>query len=290
MTSAEMEATLQFNCDPAYLPEAAKWFTAFTLANNHTDNQGVDGFLETQQNLDRNRIQYFGHYDPYKLDEVCEVLSIPTRATMSNGSTETGKLPMTFCGYHGVFKVPPQQAIAVMGRYSRVMPVFALPHMGLEYKPVPDALKVSTYRKMIDDGADAVLGDHPHWIQNTEAYNGHLIVYSMGNFMFDQQGSAELVRSAGIRMDVTVGKIDQSELRKWLKVGAKCTEYHDTCLEQIEKQKLGKLPFTVRFSVIGTKDDGKATHPATASETEGILKRLDWASTATKLHFPYNSP
>lgn len=44
MSSAEMEQHLQFNCSPEYLPEAAKWFTAFSLANNHTDNHGAEGF------------------------------------------------------------------------------------------------------------------------------------------------------------------------------------------------------------------------------------------------------
>lgn len=47
-TSAQQEATLSFNCRPEYLPEAAKYFTAFTLANNHTDNQGPEGFTETR--------------------------------------------------------------------------------------------------------------------------------------------------------------------------------------------------------------------------------------------------
>lgn len=44
--------------------EAAKWFTAFTLANNHTDSRGPAGFTETQKHLDENGIQYFGAPDP----------------------------------------------------------------------------------------------------------------------------------------------------------------------------------------------------------------------------------
>jgi poly-gamma-glutamate synthesis protein (capsule biosynthesis protein) len=289
MTSAEMEAALQFNCDPSYLPEAAKWFTAVTLANNHTDNQGEDGFKETQKNLEANKIQHFGHYDPRKLDEVCDVLAIPTQVTMKDGSVEKGQLPMAFCGFHGVFRIPPDESMAVMERYSKVMPVFAMPHMGLEYQPAPDALKTATYHKMIDHGADAVLGDHPHWVQNTEVYNGHLIVYSMGNFMFDQQDNAEVVRSAGIKVNVAVGEIDPAVLKQWLDIGATCATYHDTCLEKIEQQKLAKLPVTIKFGVVGTKDDGKITHPATVAETDGILKRLNWAPSMVKLQAPYGS-
>jgi hypothetical protein len=37
-----------------YTPEAAKWFDAFTLANNHTDNmEEVDGLDQTRQNLQK---------------------------------------------------------------------------------------------------------------------------------------------------------------------------------------------------------------------------------------------
>ncbi|TAL14292.1 hypothetical protein EPN95_03535, partial [Patescibacteria group bacterium] len=106
MTSAEMDALLQFNCSPDYLPEAAKWFTAFTLANNHTDNQGVDGFNETKANLEKNGIQYFGHYDPRELNDLCDVISMPVTVTNDDNSTSKGKLPIAMCGYHGVFRIP----------------------------------------------------------------------------------------------------------------------------------------------------------------------------------------
>jgi poly-gamma-glutamate synthesis protein (capsule biosynthesis protein) len=41
------------------------------------------------------------------------------------------------------------------------------------------------YRFFIDSGADAVVGHHPHWYSGFEEYNGCLIFYSLGNFIFD---------------------------------------------------------------------------------------------------------
>ena len=38
---------------------------------------------------------------------------------------------------------------------------------------------------MIDAGADVVVGSHPHVTQGAEYYRGKLIVYSLGNFVFD---------------------------------------------------------------------------------------------------------
>jgi poly-gamma-glutamate synthesis protein (capsule biosynthesis protein) len=289
MTSAEMDQTLTFNCSPDYLPEAAKWFTAFTLANNHTDNQGIEGFAETKQHLDESGIQYFGHYDPRVIEDNCEIIGLPVTITLDDDSTSKGSLPVAMCGYHAVFRVPTEEAVAEMQKYSPYMPVIAMPHMGVEYQTAPDQLKISIYQSLIDNGADFVLGDHPHWIQNTEAYDGHLIVYSMGNFMFDQQDTSEVVRSAGIRVVFTING-DQAELlNKWLAIGESCKVFKDDCSTQIKQQGLGKLNINYQFGVVGTNDADKIVKPATPEQTNGILDRLNWQSTMEQLHAPYGS-
>ncbi len=281
--SAEQERLLSFNCPPEYLPEAAKWFTAFTLANNHTDNQGVDGFTATQKQLEQNGIQYFGHYDPRALNDICDVISLPVTVHMSDGSDQKGKLPVAMCGYHGVFRIPPAASLAIMQKYSPYMPVFAFPHMGLEYKPAPDSLRIRTYHAMIDNGADVVFGDHPHWIQNTESYKGKLIAYSMGNFMFDQQGNSEVTRSAGINLILQADKIDSALLEKWLQLGEQCAAYHDDCLEQAQKLELKKILFTHTYGILGTNDGDKIVKPATTEQQAAILDRLDWVRTSQQL-------
>jgi hypothetical protein len=288
-TSAEEDSTLSFNCSPDYLPEAAKWFTAFTLANNHTDNRGADGFSETKQQLDKNKIQYFGHYDPALVNDVCEVIAFPVTVTYDDGSTPTQSLPVAMCGYHGVFKIPSQESLAVMQQYSELMPVIAMPHMGVEYQAAPDQLKTATYRSMIDNGADMVIGDHPHWIQTTESYKGHLIVYSMGNFMFDQQDTAEVVRSAAINVLMNTDSADSAQLEKWLSLGDRCKTFQDDCLSAIQSEGLTKLPMTYQFGVIGTNDSQKIVKPATPDQQASILQRLNWAETIKQLQAPYGS-
>jgi len=289
MTSAEEDSTLTFNCSPDYLPEAKKWFTAFTLANNHTDNQGVDGFAETRQQLEASGIQYFGHYDPRVLEDICEVIAMPVTITNDDNSIAKGKLPVAMCGYHAVFRIPTPEAVAEMQKYSQYMPVIAMPHMGAEYKTVQDQLKIDFYRSLIDGGADMVLGDHPHWIQGTESYKGHLIVYSMGNFIFDQQDQPDVVRSAGIRVVMKTSGDNSALLKKWLAIGDKCAVFKDDCLAQVVQQKLTKLDIKYQFGVIGTNDGDKIVKPATAAQQASILERLDWQSTMDKLQVPYSS-
>lgn len=289
MTSAEMEQNLQFNCSPKYLSEAAKWYTVFTLANNHTDNQGVAGFKETQTHLDEHGIQYFGHYDPTRLDDVCDVIAMPVTVTYDNKTSKKAHLPMAFCGYHGVFQIPPAEAVAQETPYSKYMPVIAMPHMGSEYTPAPDQIKTDFYHSLIDAGADVVLGDHPHWIQSTESYKGHLIVYSMGNFMFDQQDTLEVTRSAAIHMKLSLTASKNPQLANWLKLGDSCKAYHDDCLAQVKQAGLQKLDATYQFGAVGTRDDGHRAHLANAADTASILQRLQWNQTMSQLHSPYAS-
>lgn len=284
MSSTEMDQTLSFNCPPEYLPEAKKWFTGFSLSNNHTDNRGEDGFRETQRRLDENDIQYFGHYDPYLEDEVCEVISLPVSITYDDNTVSDGYVPVAMCGYHMVFKLAPEASLKVMEGYADIMPVFAFPHMGMEYQTQPDELKTRMHRSMIDYGADVVLGDHPHWIQTTEAYKGRLIVHSMGNFMFDQQDTAEVTRSAAIHL-----RLDYSGdgIGEWVEVGQSCKSYQDDCLERIKSKNLERLHFNYTFSVVGTDDSNKIVKPASDSLQALILERLRWSQTKSQLQPPY---
>lgn len=287
-TAAEEESTLSFNCSDKYMPEMSKWFTAMTLANNHTDNRGVEGFNQTQDNLEKYGVQHFGTYDPEDLNNLCDVITLPARAKMSDSKEEKVSLPVAFCGYHGVFQIPSSESVAEITKYSKYLPVVALPHSGAEYKASPDQIKTTLYRSMIDAGADVVVGDHPHWVQSTEAYRGHLILYSLGNFMFDQQFNSEVTRSVGLVMDVTADAADNPDLAQWLKLAKTCETYHDTCLDEAAKQNLAPLKLTYDFSIVGADNLGRQTHPATAAQYASLLQRLNWAHTIQGLSGAYS--
>lgn len=58
-------------------------------------------------------------------------------------------------------------------------------HWGNEYIRKPSPEGASLAQDIIDAGADLILGHHPHVLQGVESYNNGVIVYSMGNFVFD---------------------------------------------------------------------------------------------------------
>ncbi len=55
--------------------------------------------------------------------------------------------------------------------------------------------------KMIENGADVIIGHHPHWVQNYEEINGKPVYYSLGNFIFDQAWSEETKK--GLLLKIT---------------------------------------------------------------------------------------
>lgn len=57
-------------------------------------------------------------------------------------------------------------------------------HGGTEGVHQPDGWKQSVCHAFVDNGADLVIGSHPHVLEKREFYNGVPIVYSLGNFCF----------------------------------------------------------------------------------------------------------
>lgn len=60
-------------------------------------------------------------------------------------------------------------------------------HWGREFDFYPGEQQKKLAYKAIDNGADLVVGHHPHVLQGIEKYKGKLIFYSLGNFIFDEQ-------------------------------------------------------------------------------------------------------
>jgi poly-gamma-glutamate capsule biosynthesis protein CapA/YwtB (metallophosphatase superfamily) len=69
--------------------------------------------------------------------------------------------------------------------------VIVLAHWGIEYEDAPRPEVVAAAHAMVEAGATAVIGDHPHWVQSIERYRGAYIAYGVGNFVFDQMWSDE---------------------------------------------------------------------------------------------------
>lgn len=68
--------------------------------------------------------------------------------------------------------------------------VIVLVHWGIEYDDTPSTDQRRWARRMVDAGADLIVGNHPHVTQPIEALDGGLVAYALGNFVFDQDPDA----------------------------------------------------------------------------------------------------
>ena len=82
-------------------------------------------------------------------------------------------------------------------------------HAGTEYTRTPNTAQTTFAHTAIDDGADMVIGAHPHWVQSIENYRGKYIFYSLGNFIFDQSWSEDT--SEGLALKITVSKTTSTD-------------------------------------------------------------------------------
>ena len=144
-----------------------------SLGNNHSQDQGKDGLTQTKLALIKNGIQ-----------------------PLNNGASITYKLKgktLVFLTYDLVWhkfdlNEMKRSIIEAKNRSDLVIPFF---HWGSEYTADPSKLQKEVAHAAIDSGADLILGNHPHWVQAFEIYHAKLIVYSHGNFVFDQMWSKE---------------------------------------------------------------------------------------------------
>ncbi len=80
-------------------------------------------------------------------------------------------------------------------------------HAGIEYSPRPNAQQKAFAHAAIDAGATIVVGHHPHVTQSPEEYGGGLILYSLGNLVFDQFQRAETQRGELAEVWMKEGKL-----------------------------------------------------------------------------------
>ena len=180
LTIVNMEGTLTeettrvdkqfaFKGDPEYVKIlTSSSVEAANVANNHSHDYGEKSFQDTVQTLEENGIKTFGYDDV----AVLEVKGIRV-------------------GMFGIYELDdhleriPQvkQDIAKL-KDQNVDIIVAVFHWSNELVTVPDENQVTLAHLVIDEGADVVVGHHPHVVQGIDEYKGKTIAYSLGNFCF----------------------------------------------------------------------------------------------------------
>ena len=161
-----------------------------SLANNHVYDYGPDAFEDTLTNLDGAGILRVGAgSDIGEASSPRYIISGGMKiGFISATSAETAVFtPQATESTGGVMYMYDDSAFcdAVRRTAENCDFVIAYVHFGTENSNEISDSQRQTAHNLIDAGADMVIGAHPHVLQPIEYYNGHAIVYSLGNFWFN---------------------------------------------------------------------------------------------------------
>ena len=159
-------------------------FDVLTLANNHILNFGRQGLENTFKYLKEAEIDFIGAgetaADAYQpLIKEVQGIKFAFLAYSYTDSNSSQVALMDSAKMSEAAKQAKEQADFVI----------VTMHAGTEYQFVPNKHQKEFAHQAIEAGATLVIGHHPHVVETVEEYQGGYIIYSLGNFVFDQMWS-----------------------------------------------------------------------------------------------------
>ncbi|HEX4641263.1 MAG TPA: CapA family protein, partial [Chthoniobacterales bacterium] len=165
---------------------------AVSLANNHARDFGPDGLQDAIARLRANNISVVG---ANQAPLIFQTRSGAKAAVIALDDTDDENA------------LDRDRAAAALAEARRDASfVFVFMHWGAENTVQVSERQRELARWLIDHGADAIAGSHPHCIQSLDAYHGRPIFYSLGNLVFD--GAPSLVSwNRGNLLEIDLGSV-----------------------------------------------------------------------------------
>lgn len=237
-------------------------FKILNLANNHAFDQGLAGLNYTREILDQSSIQHIGTGE--NLDQAWQPAIVDANGIKIGfigasyaSINDSGK---TTNDYVARIEDLDRLKSSILNLKSKSDFIVVTMHAGTEYTRTPNAAQTAFAHVAIDDGADMVIGAHPHWVQTVEKYQGKYIFYSLGNFIFDQAWSQDT--KEGLTLKITLSKL-----------GSKNPQAPDAAnLDDLQGSRIpAKLESVELLPVI---IENSQPRPTTIDEGKRILKKI----------------
>jgi len=189
------EEPLRFAFKPAVV-DALRYasFNLLSLANNHTLDMGLKGLKETRNYLEEQNIKTVG--DPLSCGQ----------------DFSFQKENIIFLAFNRTFPFPcrDEEIIKTITLTKSKNPesfLIVSIHWGQENKLRSSSSQRRLSYKIVEAGADLIIGHHPHIVQDIEIYKGRCIFYSLGNFIFDQYFSKETQQGLAVGLEIYPSKV-----------------------------------------------------------------------------------
>ncbi len=163
-----------------------------SMANNHALDKGAAAYRRTKEVLEAAGIAAVGHPNEYTEDLAVTKVIRGQKFVFVAFSEAVNQ------------KFDKKKAIKLVRSASEDQTAFIVVsiHWGDEYQTQANKKQVRLAHEFVDAGVDLIIGHHPHVVQNHEVYHDRLILYSLGNFIFDQYFSEETQRGLAVELEI----------------------------------------------------------------------------------------
>ncbi|MCP2044258.1 CapA family protein [Pontibacter sp. HSC-36F09] len=178
-------------------------FNLLCLANNHIMDYGCEGLNNTIKLCELEGIPFIGAgansnkaSTPFFINKAGQKIAI-----INIAENEFGEATIDSPGFYAYEAINAYNSIReIKGTVDHVVVVF---HGGHEHHQLPSPEIQKRYRFLIDSGASVVVAHHTHCFSGYEKYNGGLISYSLGNFIFDHPKKRNDIWNYGYALKLT---------------------------------------------------------------------------------------
>jgi poly-gamma-glutamate capsule biosynthesis protein CapA/YwtB (metallophosphatase superfamily) len=261
----KQEKQFTFRSNPSALPGLKNaGFQLVSLANNHSLDFGQTGLSDTVASLKQYQLDYVGggltkeeayRAKTYRLKGRTVKILAFSRVLPDYSWVATETKPGLANGYDLSLIESTIKKEKVNADY-----LFVFIHWGVETKRSPEPFQQEWARKMIDSGADGVIGSHPHVLQGFEYYKGKPIAYSLGNFLFPNYVKGNAAQTGILHVDIDKGDM------KMTFVPFKIS--HDQIVKQSDQEKRAVCRELQGLSYGGlTIQNGDISEKTTVAET-----------------------
>lgn len=160
------------------------WVTHLMTSNNHSLDCGLGAWRRSSQIIKESGI------NPYGLLQTPRTSSVGTHSLRIRNTGNISTWSIRWIKYNLIwfdqtrFILDKKIQCQIISSLTGI--VIITPHRGIEYQTWHNGIQESLAKYRIDCWADAIVGTHPHVTQGIDYYKNKPVVYSLGNFLFDQ--------------------------------------------------------------------------------------------------------
>lgn len=203
---ADVGNLYSFRMSPKVLPVLKEvGFDILNVANNHAGDWGVTAFLDSLERLSAAGLAYIG-------GGLTKVQAEKPVIIEKNG-LKVGFLGFSDVGPNWLAATEREAGILLAGdtHFSEIITqaagqtdvLIVMIHFGEEYQAFHNERQENLAKTALQAGARAVVGHHPHVVQDEESLGHQYIAYSLGNFIFDQNFSVETMSGLALKLKLS---------------------------------------------------------------------------------------